>query len=109
MPERKSAPVRNLQAIAKPNRAPIAPAESVLMSGVFAGIVTPDKKGKRIEGESANDIATTIEKRFSAYVTRSEPSAAEKAEIALIRKLKAEANKVANAALKARHKAIRHA
>lgn len=108
MPERKSAPVRNLQAIAKPNRAPIAPTESVCMSGVFAGIVTPDKKGKRATGDSANDIATALEKRLAQYVTKAEPSTLERAEIAEINRLKREAAKVEAKAKRDRQAAIRH-
>jgi len=109
MPRHNSLPVRNLQAIAQPSRAPIAPSESVCMSGKFAGIVTPDKKGKRAEGETAGDIASNVERKLAKYRKRkAKPTPAELAEIAELRAMKDEAKAIEIAAKLERQSTIRH-
>jgi hypothetical protein len=105
---RKSNPVKSLQSLSNRKQAPIAPTESVCMTGAFAGIVTENKKGARAKGDSANDIATAIEKRFTRYVAKSEASKAEREEIAQIARMKREAAKVESKAKSERNAAIRH-
>lgn len=90
---RISHPVSNLQSLTKPSKAPIAQAESICMTGKFAGIVTENKRGERANGESANDIATALEKRFAAYVTKAQPSHGELAEVAYLRACKSKETK----------------
>lgn len=104
---RKSNPVKSLQALSNRKQAPTAPAESVCMSGAFAGIVTENKRGARAKGDSPNDIATAIEKRFTAYVTKAKASKSEQQEIAQIARMKREASKVHAKAKSERNAAIR--
>jgi hypothetical protein len=89
MPTRKAAPVSSLQAIAKPNRAPVAPPESVCLVGLFADKRTPNKLGVTPEGDSTVEIATKVEKRFAVFTQKAKPSKEEKREVAYLRKCEA--------------------
>jgi hypothetical protein len=89
MPLRKAAPVSNLESIAKPSRAPIAPPESVCLVGMFADKRTPNKLGVTPEGDSTVEIATKVEKRFAVFTQKAKQSKEEKAEVAYLRKCEA--------------------
>ena len=88
MPARVAVPVKSLQAIACPSRAPIAKEASVCIIGIFAGKETPNKLGVRASGEATPDIVSAIERKRAALTVRLAPSKGERAEIAFRRKAK---------------------
>lgn len=110
IPEHKPNQVSSLQALVNPTKAPIAPPESVVMSGKWAGVRTPNKLGFTPEGETSGDIAARIERKLAKYRKhKADPTEAELAEIAQIREMKAEVERVEIAAKLERQSAIRHA
>jgi len=92
---RASNPVRNLQALRESgSRQNQEKPESVSVNvGIFAGIVTENKRGKQAEGESAADITAAIAKRFGSLVSKASPSQSELDEVAYLRACKAKETK----------------